>query len=76
LKVEAPESQKRVQWSVRLPQDLIDRIEALAEFEGKPIQEITERIFRMFFSAIGPLPEKKSFLDGDWPGPSPIPRKP
>jgi hypothetical protein len=54
-----------------MPEDLAEKIRALAEYEGKTIQEVQERVWRMFFEAIGQIPEKKSFLRGSWPGKPP-----
>lgn len=74
--METPEGERLMPWSHRLPDDLIKKIHALADYEGMTIQQVQAKVWRMFFDAIGPIPEKKSFLQGPWPGKLPKKLKP
>lgn len=50
-----------------MPKDTIEKLEKLAAYEGKPIQEVADAILNKFFDDLGPIPEKKSLLDKPWP---------
>ncbi len=61
-------------FTTRLSRPNRDRLKKLVAYEGSDIEKVTNRIFDLFFQAIGEIPEKKSFLDS-WPGPKPKPKK-
>lgn len=65
--METPDPQLRT-WTTRLPKETIEKLEKLAAYEGKPIQEVADAILNKFFDHLGPIPEKKSLLEGPWPG--------
>lgn len=75
LAVDSQEGQRLVPVTDRLPKDLLEFLNRLAAHEGLTRQEAHARILELFRQAIGPIPEKKSFLDA-WPGKPPKLKKP
>lgn len=63
-----------VPFTTRLTRKNRDLLKKLVAYEGSDIEKVTNRLFDLFFDAIGEIPEKKSFLDA-WPGPKPKPAR-
>jgi hypothetical protein len=61
-----PENPNLKTWTTRLPEETIKKLEKLANYEGKPIQEVADRILNLFFENLGQIPEKKSLI-ASWP---------
>lgn len=61
-------------FTTRLTRTNRNLLKKLVAYEGSDIEKVTNRIFDLFFQALGEIPEKKSFLDS-WPGPKPRPSR-